>query len=344
MFETELNAALEAVRGACRIGTAVQGLLRGMGHAVGQAAEAVGVKLDKEDRTPVTIADLAVQAYISGQLLDRFPDIPLMGEEASSQLRSPESSAVCDKVVAEVQRVHPGRPGRETVLDWIDRGQQGVRLDKPYWILDPIDGTKGFLRQEQYAIALALCHQGELLAAALGCPNLPLAPGARGSLYAARRGGGAVAYPVTEEGQLGAPCAVRVSDTTSPVATRWVERIEITNRNHDVTEQIVHEAGIVSEPIRMDSQAKYAAVARGEAEIYLRHTIKPGYREKVWDHAAGVLVITEAGGRVTNLKGQPLDFSLGAEVAGNFGVLATNTRWHDTLLPIIARHWSPPPE
>jgi 3'(2'), 5'-bisphosphate nucleotidase/inositol polyphosphate 1-phosphatase len=49
--------------------------------------------------------------------------------------------------------------------------------------------------------------------------------------------------------------------------------------------------GVKAPPVRIDSQAKYGAMARGDAVIYLRfpHT---GYREKIWDHAAGSIVIT----------------------------------------------------
>ena len=55
--------------------------------------------------------------------------------------------------------------------------------------------------------------------------------------------------------------------------------------------------GITAEPLRLDSQAKYAVVARGDASIYLRLP-HGGYRENVWDHAAGWLIVSEAGGRV----------------------------------------------
>ncbi len=65
------------------------------------------------------------------------------------------------------------------------------------------------------------------------------------------------------------------------------------------------------EIVRIDSQAKYVVVADGRAEIYIRHSGNVDYREKVWDHAAGYLIVQEAGGRVTDLDGLPLDFSHG---------------------------------
>jgi 3'(2'), 5'-bisphosphate nucleotidase len=92
--------------------------------------------------------------------------------------------------------------------------------------------------------------------------------------------------------------------------------------------------GIEAEPVRMDSQAKYAVLASGGGEIYLRllSSQKPNYREKIWDQAAGSIVIEEAGGRVTDLDGKPLDFTQGRTLAANRGICATNGILHtDTL-------------
>lgn len=61
-------------------------------------------------------------------------------------------------------------------------------------------------------------------------------------------------------------------------------------------------------------------MSRGDAEIYLRLP-RPGkrYEEKIWDHAAGVVVVEEAGGRVTDVYGKPLDFSQGRTLKENTG-------------------------
>ena len=85
----------------------------------------------------------------------------------------------------------------------------------------------------------------------------------------------------------------------------------------------------------MDSQAKYAAVADGRAEIYIRHSQGKDYVEKIWDHAAGVLMLREAGGTVTDLNGKPLDFSRGGRLSENHGVLATNGYLHEKLLDAV---------
>jgi 3'(2'), 5'-bisphosphate nucleotidase len=83
----------------------------------------------------------------------------------------------------------------------------------------------------------------------------------------------------------------------------------------------------------MDSQAKYGAVARGEANLYLRlpWAELPDYRENIWDHAAGAIVVEEAGGRVTDIHGRPLDF-VGTKLTSNRGIVASNRTLHEAVL------------
>ncbi len=68
--------------------------------------------------------------------------------------------------------------------------------------------------------------------------------------------------------------------------------------------------------------------------LYLRllSPQKPDYREKIWDQAAGSLIIEEAGGWVTDLHGKPLDFTAGRTLALNRGVLASNGHLHPAAI------------
>ncbi len=79
-----------------------------------------------------------------------------------------------------------------------------------------------------------------------------------------------------------------------------------------------------------------ANVARGEAELYLRMPRSADHVEKSWDHAAGALVVTEAGGRVTDLAGRALDFTRGRELTANRGIVATNGLVHADVLAAVA--------
>jgi len=90
-------------------------------------------------------------------------------------------------------------------------------------------------------------------------------------------------------------------------------------------------------PLRIDSQVKYGIVARGEAVLYLRIPApsEQGFKENIWDHAAGVLMAEEAGGRVTDAFGHPLDFASGIKLSKNYGIVVTNGILHDQVLKAL---------
>ena len=267
-----------------------------------------------------------------------------MAEEESSELREPAWADLLAQVTEHVHLVRPEKAQPSAILDLIERGQQTPDPHQRYWVLDPVDGTKGFLRKEQYAIALALVERGQILLGVLACPNLPGAldqsagqqASALGQLYAAVKGGGAERIDLGPGDAIVSRSAIRVSTNADPALARWCERVESSDKNHDLTAQVVERVGIRAIPDRLDSQAKYAVVARGESALYLRHSLNREYREKVWDHAAGVLVTEEAGGKVTDVFGQPLDFSQGRELSANHGIVATNGLLHDRVLAAVA--------
>jgi HAL2 family 3'(2'),5'-bisphosphate nucleotidase len=329
MLEAEQSLVLDLLRTASQIGRTVQ-------------AEISLGRWDKQDKSPVTVADLAIQAYVGGRLQQNFPGDPLMAEEDSQELRSPEWAGLRTQVFEHLQGHVGEQTTIDTVLGWIDRGTEPIDPAERYWVLDPVDGTKGFLRREQYAVALALVERGEVILGGLACPNLPdslmdasNSAAGSGQIFIAVRGAGSLCYPLAADGALGPATSVRVSDAAEPALARWCERVESSSSNQDLSGQVVQLAGITLPPLRLDSQAKYAVVARGEAALYLRHSIDAKYREKVWDHAAGMLVIEEAGGRVTDLFGRRLDYSQGREFKNNRGIVATNSLLHDRVLAAV---------
>ena len=320
-YERELSAGLEAVRAAARICRSVAQRL------------VTADTLEKKDQSPVTVADFASQAVVCQRLERAFPGDPVVGEEDASELRhgaTPLRAAVVRAVAAEVG----GDPGVAPVLSWIDRGRAHADGGR-YWTLDPIDGTKGFLRGEQYAVALGLLEDGEVVVGLLGCPNLPDGAGGRGALFAAVRGEGARRLALWDAGDAeGRP--IEVAHPRSPAEARLCESVESAHSDQDHSAKIAALLGITAEPFRIDSQCKYAAVAEGDASIYLRLPTKKDYREKIWDHAAGKLVVEEAGGRVTDVGGSALDFRRGRTLAANRGVVATSGgELHDLVLAAI---------
>ncbi len=289
--------------------------------------------LEKKDKSPVTVADFASQAVVCAVLQEHFPADGVVGEEDSQALRSDANRGLRSEVVAQVA-IGLGRDvGEGEALDYIDRGTADASAER-YWTLDPIDGTKGFLRGQQYAIALALIENGEVEFAVLGCPNLER-DGVAGALFVAGRGSAAAVLDLWDESDaVGQP--IHVARLASTKDARFCESVESAHSDHSESAQIAQRLGITLEPFRIDSQCKYACVARDDASIYLRLPTRADYREKIWDHAAGKLIVECAGGRVTDVNGTDLDFTQGRTLERNRGIVATCGSVHDAVLEAVA--------
>lgn len=323
-WERETAAAVDAVIKASRLCAAVQQRM------------IAGQVLEKGDKSPVTVADYGAQAVVGRLLEMEFPHVPMVGEENADALRRPENGALKGQVVDLARTVLPGVSEPE-VLGAIDWGTHGGGPRGRFWTLDPIDGTKGFLRMEQYAVALALVEEGEVVLGVLGCPNLPwrAADGAQGhgGVYVGVKGHGAWWRPLAEDRRE----RLRATENHDPHRTRITESVEAAHTDQSESAEVAAALGIRVPPLRMDSQAKYAAVASGAADIYLRLPTRKDYVERIWDHAAGFRVITEAHGRVTDVHGRALEFGHGRGLEVNRGVVATNGHVHDDVLAIVAK-------
>jgi len=318
MYEKELSTAVEIVSDVCSLTRRVQDGIVAAGEAV-----------TKGDRSPVTLADLAVQVVVSRRLGDIFGDDPLLAEEDSAALTASEGMA--ERVLDEV-RSHLPTLTEDAMVKALDRGDHRGDSDGRYWVLDPIDGTKGFLRGDQYAVALALVEGGRVVVGVLGCPNMAAPSGhdspTRGWMFGATRNGGAWGRVIGRENSH----AIVVDNVIDPARAVVCESVVAAHAAHSVQGRIADRLGISAQPYRIDSQCKYAVVARGEASIYLRLPRDTTYREKVWDHAAGTLIVEEAGGRVTDINGEPLDFSRGRLLGTHRGIVCTNGAIHDRVL------------
>ncbi|MCO5548487.1 hypothetical protein L7F22_001946 [Adiantum nelumboides] len=317
-------------------------------------ALAVQTKLLKEetqskaDKSPVTVADYGSQALISWALQRECGSetFSMVAEEDADDLRGKDglemllriTDLVNEAIIAEGVENAP-KLTKENVLEAVDRGRsQGGSIGR-HWVLDPIDGTKGFVRGDQYAVALALLDEGEVVLGVLACPNLPLkgvsvksSSGTPiGCLFSARKGAGAMLQSLDDSF---APQKVHVSDVDDPAFATFCESFEAAHSRQSLTERIAKIMGVKAAPVRIDSQAKYGAMARGDAAIYMRFP-HVGYREKIWDHAAGCIVIEEAGGVVRDAAGNRLDFSKGRYLDVEHGIMATNSKLMPTLLASV---------
>jgi 3'(2'), 5'-bisphosphate nucleotidase len=315
MFDSpEAQFAIDAVREASLLARRIQG-------------EMVGSGLTKDDRSPVTVADFAIQALIARRLMEHMPGAALVGEEHAETLRLAEGVETLDQITTFVRGAIPDATPEE-VCGLIDRGShpEGTRPPAEFWTLDPIDGTKGFLRREQYAIALAYVRNGKVELGVLGCPELN-----GGTVVVATRGMGTFSQSLPGGSNWK---QLKVSPRCDAKDARVLRSVEKSHTNVDEIGQLAAKLGIAAPPVPMDSQAKYAVLAAGEGDVLLRliSPSRPDYKEKIWDQGAGSIVIEEAGGRVSDLDGKPLDFSHGRTLAKNRGILSTNGQLHEAIL------------
>jgi 3'(2'), 5'-bisphosphate nucleotidase len=176
----------------------------------------------------------------------------------------------------------------------------------------------------------------------MGCPNLPAhheqpleEPDPAGMLYAAAHGGGAWAYRGSDVDAT--PSRIGIAAPRDDGSVRVCESAEAAHSSQSDSAAIMDDLGVRTEPVRLDSQCKYAVVGRGQADAYLRLPTKKGYVEKIWDHAAGKIIAQEAGATVSDIAGVPLDFSRGRTLQGNRGIVCAASGLHDRLIEAIAQ-------
>lgn len=316
-YQQELAVGLAVVRQAALLCQKVQKNLLTVGS------------MEKSDHSPVTVADFASQAVISAKLFKQFGTDGMVAEENSKLLR--ENEVLSQEVVDLTSEVIPGITHTE-IWDLLDDGHFRANTENRFWTIDPIDGTKGFLRGDQYAIALALIEDGEVVLGILGCPNFQPGQGWQdpnsGSILSSVKGSGTTLFSV----DTGQSEPVWVKPIPDIKAARLCESVETAHASHEMHGKILRAIGITAPRLRIDSQTKYAAVATGKAAIYLRKPRTKNYHEKIWDHAAGSIVVMEAGGSVTDFQGAPLDFSRGRTLENYGGILATNGHIHEKVL------------
>jgi HAL2 family 3'(2'),5'-bisphosphate nucleotidase len=321
---SEVNFAINAVQCSARLVKEIQ-------------QQTTRTALAKDDRSPVTVADFTAQALVAHMLNESFPQDPLVAEESASDLDNAAGEDVLNQVTYYLDE-ELGGVQRDDVYRWIERGH-AAPVDR-FWTLDPLDGTKGFLRGDQFAVALALIESQKVKVAALGCPNLILDIGEhhldQGCIVLAMRGGGCWAMSMQESASF---LPIHVSLIYEPEQARVLRSYEAGHTNVDQIGRFIKAWGVKASPLILDSQAKYALLAAGSGDVCLRllSENQPDYKEKIWDQAAGALIVEEAGGCITDLDGLALDFSTGRLLSNNRGILATNGLLHESALENLRR-------
>ncbi|MCB9453671.1 MAG: 3'(2'),5'-bisphosphate nucleotidase [Anaerolineaceae bacterium] len=280
---------------------------------------------DKGANDPVTIADYGAQAIICRAISQAYPADGVVAEEQGEQFLTLVPEPLREKVCQLLSDTLGVPVTQSDVVRWLDfgRGHETWRR----WLIDPIDGTKGFLARRHYAIAAGLVQDGQPIGAVVATPGY----GDHGAVFWALDG------KTTQQGLNGeAPVQVQVSSRMDSDSLRVVQSVEKAHGGGERMARVLNLLDIDANQVTyLDSMEKYALVAAGEADMYLR--LPKGdsvYQHKAWDHAAGAALVLAAGGKVTDMDGSPLDFSAGA-ILPNKGMVVTNGAVHDRVLAAV---------
>ncbi|CAF2042419.1 hypothetical protein BRARA_I02177 [Brassica rapa] len=341
-YHRELEAAIDAVDRACRLCVDVKRSLFSSKDKI----------LEKNDQTPVTIADFGVQALVSLELSKLFPSIPLVAEEDSLFLRENNLvSSVVSEVIAKAS-VGDDRLSDADVLEAIDRGGKDAYTfcNKPatYWVLDPIDGTRGFLKGDDalYVVGLALVVDNEIVLGVMGCPNWPgdSSDGTTGTLMLSHIGCGTW----TKNLQVSGDWTRRFVDACGLVnkarfciqdSQPW-ESLPLSGLfDTKIDSGDLHGNEIRLLPTCCGSLCKYLMIASGRASVFLLRA-RTERTIKSWDHAVGIICVHEAGGKVTDWEGVDInleeDQSERRIIFPAGGVVVSNGSLHHQLLEMIS--------
>jgi len=315
MSQRELQPILDAVRLASELCRRVQ------------ATEA-GAR-SKSDASPVTIADYGAQALLCRALAVHAPGDAVLAEEgveAFEELVPPAERALIVRLVGELLGE---RVTESDFVRWLGHGR-GVDAART-WAIDPVDGTRGFVSGRAYAVCAGLLHEGRPVGGVIGVPVSPLEEG--GTLFFTD-GGRAWAEPLAG----GAARELHVSEREAPAEVRIVESVEPGSQSPAFLAALWEGMGLKGGPVEhYDGMVKYGLVAAGAAELFVRGPRGAGrYPHMVWDHVAGTALVLAAGGRVTGLGGEPVDFSRGRELP-NAGLIVSNVRLHAKVLEAVRK-------
>ncbi|KAK4096588.1 carbohydrate phosphatase [Parathielavia hyrcaniae] len=365
-YRRELEVAIAAAETAARISRDVL--------STAQADASAGTfDLVKDDLSFVTVADFAIQALLTRTLQAAFPDDGFIGEESAGALR--QNPRLLARVLAVLaQCASPDNSNNNntlfhdaddlcnvidscTTVTTLTPGESPART----WVFDPIDGTKTFMRREQYAINIALLADGgRQVLSVVACPllaasydiSIPLTdssvdPTGRGSLLYAVRGHGAYIRPLSPG--AGSDDDTRAHTTVTRKLPRHADDATSPERLRSVTCWNLLDSGLGSVHQAVASQLgtpfpgsdllgwvpRWACLALGAANMTVWVYHSPGRHAKIWDHAGAMLLFEEVGGLVTDVRGKPIDLAAGRKLDCNFGFVAAPRSLHPIVLEAI---------
>ena len=225
---------------------------------------------------PVTAADRRASELIVAGLAASFPDDPIISEELEPA---------------------PGALGAPR-----------------FWLVDPIDGTKDFIRGEDgYSVMIALVCDGKPTVGVVYQPVLD-------RLFYGTPGGALMTYQ-------GETTPLAVSQIAAAADVRLVA--SKSHRSPDI-DRVKQQLGVANELNIGSVGVKLCVIAAGMRDLY----VNPATRTKAWDTCAPEAILVPAGGRLSDLFGNPIDYT--KELAHRRGLVASNGRVHDEVIAKLA--------
>lgn len=257
---------------------------------------------------------LEAAARASKLIMEHYASFEVI-PDAPANISTDTDKGSQDLILGYIHEVFPGDAlcAEEATPKLASVARSGPRL----WVVDPIDGTRGFARKTgEFAVMIAFVHEGRVAAGVVAEP-------ATGRLTYASRGAG---------------CWRRDANDASPVRCRVSSVADLrqatVTQSHSKKDRPPSPQLAALQPARVietySAGIKTAQVARREADIYL-NTYDGCYD---WDICAGQILLEEAGGRITNLLGAEPRYGLPGNLQPN-GLLASNGVLHDAALAAI---------
>lgn len=283
------------------------------------------------------MADVSSQIIINYRLEQAIKNVVIIGEEDSTEISFSMQKQIQEifSELPELKEIDVG--SKSSIRNILMSNSFDANEHEYFWTVDPIDGTKGYIRGDQYCVCIAMIETKTLLPviSALGCPNLSVDGSnndKKGLLMVSIASGGNFVCSLGEsmDNLRQLPKVPLHEDLSTAIFTGAVVS---THTNPLEINAIKSNFGNEIPIVQMDSQCKYGLLALNRAHVYYRrHTSKDqvgrrswdcDYIEAIWDNAPGYLFVKEAGGQVTDFDGNDLRFPPEKHFKITGGVLAS---------------------
>ncbi|KAI0006486.1 carbohydrate phosphatase [Xylariaceae sp. FL0662B] len=341
----EFQVAIGAIQSAAKLSQAVISI------------EDKGV-IEKDDLSPVTVADFAIQALLTATIHHAFPNDKFVGEESSADLKS--NPALLDRVWKLLRRLESDEAESLCklpvsseqmceMIDWCGFGEPGGPSAGRVWVFDPIDGTKTFVQRQAYAINVALLEGGKQVLSIVGCPTIPvdakppvtndtIDPTGRGSIAFAARGYGTYVRPLI--GSLNEVQIHKINPISEILESKDFRPVSCYNMLDsgvdDVHKLVMDKLGIQSRGCDLLAWVlRWVTLGLGLADMTIWVYKQRSRTGKIWDHAGAMLLFEEMGGKITDIDGKDIDLSVGRKMTANHGFVAAPRAMHNTVLTLV---------